>query len=343
MKLIHDASLLPYNTFGVDARAKFLVEIKHEDYYTAGIVAAKEHGLPILIVGSGSNMLFVSNYIRQALIVVRTQGMDIITREPEFTLVQAAAGHNWREFALWTVESGLGGLENLAHIPGTVGAAPVQNVGAYGVEAKDTIWEVEAIDMNTLETRIFRNEECAFGYRNSVFKNRFKGKYLVKNVVFKLDNPGYHRINDSYGNIREQLDRMGITRPLITDVAAAVTAIRRDKLPDPAEIGSAGSFFKNPVVDSSLYEQLAARHAKVPHYPLENGQVKIPAGWLIEQAGWKGFREGDAGVYPKQALILVNYGKATGRQIHDLCRKIQDDVLDKFGIGISPEVNIIEG
>ena len=244
------------------------------------------------------------------------------------------------EFILWTLMQDYGGLENLSLIPGNVGTAPIQNIGAYGVEAKDTIVEVQALALETGDERVFTNEECQFGYRESIFKNELKGQYVLVAVTFKLSKRN-HQLKTGYGAIQQELEAEGIDNPTIQDVSNAVIRIRESKLPDPAQIGNSGSFFKNPVVTKEEFEQIVAAHPTIVNYPTENG-VKLAAGWLIEQAGWKGKRFGDAGVHEKQALVLVNYGNATGKEIYDLSENIIQDIKSKFNVTLEREVNMIK-
>ncbi|HYD92721.1 MAG TPA: UDP-N-acetylmuramate dehydrogenase, partial [Flavobacterium sp.] len=254
--------------------------------------------------------------------------------------VKAMAGENWHEFVLYCINQNYGGLENLSLIPGNVGTTPIQNIGAYGIEIKDTFVSCEAMEIATQQIRTFTKEECEFAYRESIFKGKLKNKYIITSVTFRLTKRN-HKINTSYGDIAAELTKNGITVPTIKDVSDAVTAIRRSKLPDPKELGNSGSFFKNPIITIEEFEKAYLLHPQMPHYTLSDSHVKVPAGWLIEQSGFKGKRFGDAGVHAKQALVLVNYGNATGQELLNLSRNIQQTVFKNFGINIEAEVNII--
>lgn len=333
----HQLSLLPYNTFGLDARAEYFAECRSED----DIRTALKSGIrPVYVLGGGSNILFIRAVVSGLLIKNSIEGISILESNDGEALVEAGGGENWHRFVLWCIEHGLGGVENLSLIPGTVGAAPVQNIGAYGVELKDVFDSLEAVDLETGETRHFDKATCRFGYRDSIFKQEAKGRYCITRVRFRLTRH-QHKINISYGDIRNTLALMGQTdEPGIADVSEAVVRIRSSKLPDPAQIGNCGSFFKNPEIPAGQYENLRSAYPDMPHYPLPGGLVKVPAGWLIEQCGWKGKRVGNTGSYEKQALVLVNYGGATGEEVYALALAIIDSVKSKFGISLDPEVNI---
>ncbi len=329
----HNVSLKNYNTFGIDVVAKRFVEITNEKDL---IEVLKEHK-DIFVIGGGSNMLLTKD-IEKVVIHMNTQG---ITKEflPDGTcLVTAQAGQNWHEFVRWTIHQNLGGLENLSLIPGNVGAAPIQNIGAYGVEAKDYVESVVAVDVNTLEERVFTKEECQFGYRESIFKKKYKGKYIITCVTFKL-MASNHKINTSYGAIANELK--DLENSTIKDVSDAVIRIRQQKLPDPKEIGNSGSFFKNPVVSKVIFDEILEKYSDAPHYKISKNLIKIPAAWLIEQCGFKGKRFGNTGTYKNQALVLVNYGEATGKEIFEFAQKIQNTVQETFGILLEMEVNVI--
>ena len=332
-------SLKLYNTFGVDAKADFFVQVDDFSDLKKALVFRREKQLPILFLGGGSNMLFVNDFKGLAL-KLNLKGIEIVDEDDDFVWVKAQGSENWHQFILWTLMQDYGGLENLSLIPGNVGTAPIQNIGAYGVEAKDTIVEVQALALETGDERVFTNEECQFGYRESVFKNELKGQYVLVAVTFKLSKRN-HQLKTGYGAIQQELEMVGIDNPTIQDVSNAVIRIRESKLPDPAQIGNSGSFFKNPVVSKEEFEQIVAAHPTIVNYPTENG-VKLAAGWLIEQAGWKGKRFGDAGVHEKQALVLVNYGNATGKEIYNLSENIIQDVKSKFNITLEREVNMIK-
>ena len=332
-------SLRAFNTFGIEAAASQFVEISSVEEYIS-IRKSGDYGhLPHLFLGGGSNVLLTKN--QEALVVkISIPGISILKENADFVWVKGGAGVVWDEFVQYTVDQGWSGLENLSLIPGTVGAAPMQNIGAYGVEIKDTFDSLEALNLKTLEIEVFDAKACAFGYRESFFKREGKGQYLISSVTFKLSKKP--SVKTSYGAIQEVLETKGITQPSIRDVADAVIEIRKSKLPDPKEIGNSGSFFKNPTVSASEAARLISENPAIPHYPVEgSSDVKFPAGWFIEKAGWKGFRQGDAGVHTKQALVLVNYGEATGAEILALSEEIKKSILDTFGVVLETEVNIL--
>ena len=291
----------------------------------------------IFLLGGGSNILLI-NDVEKLVIHLNTKGIIVNDFDADTVLITAEAGENWHELVLWCVSQNYGGLENLALIPGNVGTSPIQNIGAYGVEIKDVFKQLEAIDIDTGKTKIFTNADCNFGYRNSVFKNELKGKYIITNVTFKLTKKN-HKINISYGAIKDLL--LNKENPSIKEIADAVIAIRQSKLPDPKKIGNSGSFFKNPVITSNLFKELTKKYPEIPHYVISENEIKIPAGWLIEQCGFKGKRFGDAGVHEKQALVLVNYNNASGKDIYGLAQKIQQKVMKIFKIALEIEVNVI--
>lgn len=292
----------------------------------------------VKILGGGSNILMI-NDLSELVIKIAIPGIRLERTFQHAVYISAGAGVNWHDLVLYAIQNNWGGLENLSLIPGTVGAAPIQNIGAYGVELKDIFHKLEAVEVETGTVRIFRKKDCRFGYRNSIFKNERKGQYVITRVWFKLSKPP-HVIHDSYGAIRTVLTERGIPQPTIKDISDAVIDIRRSKLPNPAEIGNAGSFFKNPVVDQTVFKAIQDHYPGLPHYPQSDGRVKLPAGWLIEQCGWKGKRVGDAGVHARQALVLVNHGNATGTEIFQLAQKIQASVRQKFKIILEMEVNV---
>jgi UDP-N-acetylmuramate dehydrogenase len=332
-------SLRAYNTFGIEAQASQFVEISSVEQYVALRKSGEYAHLNHFFLGGGSNVLLTKN--QDALVVkISIPGISIVQEDVDFVWVKAGAGVVWDEFVQYTVNQGWSGLENLSLIPGTVGAAPMQNIGAYGAEIKDTFESLEALNLATLAIDIFDAKACAFGYRESFFKRAGKGQYLISSVTFKLAKKP--SVKTSYGAIQEVLATKGITQPSIRDVADAVIEIRKSKLPDPKEIGNSGSFFKNPTVSASEASRLVAEYPGIPHYPVEGStDVKFPAGWFIEKAGWKGFRRGDAGVHAKQALVLVNYGNATGGEILALSEEIKKSILDTFGVVLETEVNIL--
>lgn len=336
MIIRRNISLKKYNSFGLDYKARYLVEARTEKEAASLFDGKIRLTGPILIMGGGSNLLFTHDYCG-TIIVPGFKGIKCEKKPDDFIVISAGAGVLWDRLVEWSVSKGYSGLENLSLIPGLVGAAPVQNIGAYGVEARDTIVRVKTISTHDGSIRFFANDECEFGYRNSIFKNREKGNYLVTRVYFRLKtNP----IPDlAYGALKDEVMKLG--EPSLKNVRQAVINIRRSKLPDPAKIGNAGSFFKNPVVESKVAENLRNRFTGLPCYTDSTGSVKLAAGWMIEQCGWKGKRINDAGVHEKQALVLVNYGRATGKDLLDISEKIKLSVYEKFGIQLEREVEII--
>jgi UDP-N-acetylmuramate dehydrogenase len=336
MEIQKNVSLLPYNCFHIDVNAAEFISVKSVDKLEE--ILSRPGKEPQLILGGGSNILLTKN-LDGLVLKIDFSGIDEVREEPSHIYVRAGAGENWHEFVQYAIKRNWGGLENLSLIPGNVGAAPIQNIGAYGVELKDVFFELEAYDKKEKKVYAFGVNDCRFGYRDSIFKSAEKGRYIILNVTFLLNKIPV--LKTSYGAIREELKRMGIQSPTIQDISQAVIKIRRSKLPDPAEIGNAGSFFKNPVVDHASFLSLSKKYPDMPAYPHEDKSVKLAAGWLIEQCGWKGYRKGDAGVHVNQALVLVNYGKATGKEILDLSEKITASVLKKFGVHLEKEVNIV--
>ncbi|MBA1272753.1 UDP-N-acetylmuramate dehydrogenase [Stutzerimonas azotifigens] len=330
-------SLRPYNTFGLDVRARWYAEAgSHEDVPRIR-AAARELGMPLWILGGGSNLLLTSD-VQAVVVRMVNRGIGVVADHGDQVILEAQAGEPWHPLVLRSLELGLVGLENLSLIPGTVGAAPVQNIGAYGVEFKDVMHSLTAVNLHSGEVYEFSVEQCAFDYRDSLFK-REPGRWLILSVRFALERKG--RLHLDYGPIRQKLAEQGVTQPTAIDVSRAVCAIRSEKLPDPRELGNAGSFFKNPLVASSLAATLRERYPDLVAYPQPDGRVKLAAGWLIERAGWKGFRDGDAGVHSLQALVLVNYGNATGGQLLGLARRIQADILERFGVELEIEPNLL--
>lgn len=331
-----NVSLQPYNTFGIKARAK---EFAHVDNLTQlrSIVDAQKD---LFVLSGGSNILLTRD-IEKPVVHIQLKGIEEVS-EPNANrvLVRAQAGENWHEFVLWCIKHDFGGLENLSLIPGQVGTSPMQNIGAYGVEIKDVFHELEALDIESGEIVTFSGQDCHFGYRESVFKNELKGKFIILNVTFSLTR-SKHNLVTNYGAIRSELEERGIENPGIEDISNVVIAIRQSKLPDPSELGNSGSFFKNPVIPKEQLENLQENHPDIPFYPVDPSSVKVPAGWLVEQADFKGKRFGDAGVHAKQALVLVNHGEATGKEILDLSKRIQAEVLKLYGIELHTEVNIV--
>lgn len=338
MQILQNFSLKNYNTFGIDVKADRFVSVTTVEELRS--ILRRSYAAELFILGGGSNMLLTRN-IHKTVVHIGLKGKRIISEDEKEVIVEGAAGENWHEFVLWTLEQNFGGLENLSLIPGNVGTSPIQNIGAYGVELKDSFVSCEAMNVQTLEVVQFNLIDCEFGYRNSVFKNQLKNQYIITSVQFKLTKKD-HQISPDYGAIKEELQRVGISEPGIKDISDAVIRIRQSKLPDPLKIGNSGSFFKNPVISKMTFDKIQEKHPELPSYPVSEEQVKVPAGWLIDQSGLKGYRDGDAGVHSKQALVLVNYGTATGEQILELAEKVQKTVYEKFGIELEPEVNIIE-
>lgn len=325
------------NTFGIDVKCSQFARFSSKEELIE-ILNQRDKSLPFMILGGGSNLLFTKDF--EGLILKNEiLGVEFKQLDDEFTIVTSGAGEQWHSLVLKTIEKNLGGLENLSLIPGNVGASPMQNIGAYGKEIKDSFYSLEALNISSGEIQTFTNEECKFGYRQSVFKHELKNQYIILQVSFKLSsNP---IINTTYGAIEIQLSEQGISNPTIKDVSDAVIRIRQSKLPDPKQIGNAGSFFKNPVVDIEWVSELQKNHPDIPNYPAGEGKAKLAAGWLIEQAGWKGKTINNYGVHQKQALVLVNYGGATGNEIYDLSTAILEDIKDKFGVELEREVNIL--
>lgn len=336
MKLEENYNLQALNTFGIAANARYFAEAHTEADLSEAFQLQIQ---PMLILGGGSNLLLTQDF--EGLVIKNAiTGKTIIEETDTQAMVRVGAGENWHQFVLWCLDQDLGGVENLSLIPGTVGAAPIQNIGAYGVELKDVFHHLEAMEVATGNMHTFSHAECRFGYRDSVFKNELKGKYCITQVYLKLTKRA-HQLNTSYGAIRDTLAARGVTEPTIRDISNAVIAIRSSKLPDPAKIGNSGSFFKNPEIPAGQFAELQQRFPHIISFPGSNGKIKVPAGWLIEQCGWRGTRRGDAGCYDKQALVLVNYGNASGEDIWRLAQDIVASVQDTFGITLTPEVNII--
>ncbi len=338
LNILQNISLKSLNTFGIDVNAKQFIEITSLDDLKQLLRTEKD----FFILSGGSNLLLTKD-IDRLVVHLNTRGIEIIpqsTQDQNDIYIKVQAGENWQEFVLWCIDHNYGGIENLSLIPGNVGTTPIQNIGAYGVEIKDVIYEVEALKIDSNTTKVFSNTDCEFGYRNSIFKNKLKGSYIITSVTFRLTKEN-HKLNSSYGAIQSELEKNNIKNPSIKNISDVVIAIRHSKLPDPKEIGNSGSFFKNPVISIVDFEKLQKRYPETPHYNVSKNQVKIPAGWLVEQCGFKGKRFDDAGVHKNQALVLVNYGNATGKEIWQLAQKIQKSVVDRFDIALEAEVNII--
>lgn len=337
MEIQNNFSLKNYNTFGIEASAKQFVAVHNVSELKA--VLEQNKSKKKFILGGGSNMLLTKD-IDALVIHIDLKGIKVIKETNDFVWVESQAGENWHEFVIWTIEQNFGGLENMSLIPGNVGTTPVQNIGAYGTEIKDTFDSCEAMTIENQEMKTFTNPDCHFGYRESAFKNHAKDKYIITSVVFKLTKRN-HTINTSYGDITGELAKKNITNPSLKDVSNAVIAIRKSKLPDPKELGNSGSFFKNPILLKTDFEKIHQKFPEMKYYEVSETEVKVPAGWLIEQAGFKGKRFGDAGIHKNQALVLVNYGSATGQEILDVSMDIQSTIFKTFGIHIEAEVNVI--
>lgn len=337
LEIQNNFSLKNYNTFGIDAKAKQFVAVHSVDELKTVLEQNKFE--PKFILGGGSNMLLTKD-IEALVIHVDLKGKKILSENEDFALVESKAGENWHDFVLWTIDQNFGGLENMSLIPGNVGTTPVQNIGAYGTEIKDTFISCEALSIKDQETKTFTKEECHFGYRESIFKNEAKDRYVITSVVFKLTKRS-HKINTSYGDITNELAKNNISSPTLKEVSNAVIAIRQSKLPDPKELGNSGSFFKNPILLKSDFEKIHQQFPEMKYYDISETEVKVPAGWLIEQAGFKGKRFGNAGIHKNQALVLVNYGNATGKEILAISKNIQETIFNTFSITIEAEVNIL--
>ena len=334
LEILHHHSLQSLNTFGFSYYAETCVYI--HSLNDLEVCIQQFAGKDKWVLGGGSNVVITQN-IKPVLLINRIQGHSIISENDAEVVVEFGGGESWHQTVMFAVEKGWGGLENLSLIPGTVGAAPIQNIGAYGAELKDTFVQLLAIDLESGEPKIFKHDDCKFGYRESIFKHKAKGKYFIVSVQFRLSKLPV--IKTQYGDIQQTLIDWGITNPGVADVSRAVIHIRQSKLPDPAKIGNSGSFFKNPVIDKSLFDALSSQYPTIKSFDAGPGKVKVPAGWLIETAGWKGYRNQNYGVHEKQALVLVNYGGATGEEIIQLAHEIQADVLHKFQIPLEMEVN----
>lgn len=337
MQIQNNISLKPFNTFGIDAKAKHFVSVNNLNDLKH--ILSLENQPNKLILGGGSNMLLTQDF--DGLVIrINLKGIKIISENEDTVIVQANAGENWHEFVLWCINNDFGGIENLSLIPGNVGTAPIQNIGAYGVELKDVFESCEAMEISTKNIKSFSKTDCNFGYRNSVFKQEAKGKFIITSVNFKLSKK-HHKLNINYGAIASQLKIMNVSNPTIQDISKAIISIRESKLPNPKEIGNSGSFFKNPVISKTHFNSILLNFNDAPSYPVSENEVKVPAGWLIEKAGFKGKRFGDYGIHKNQALVLVNYGNAQGADILKLSKLIQKTIKRIFGISIEAEVNIL--
>ena len=336
MQIQENISLRSYNTFGIDVKARYFSRFNNSDELEE--LTANNSRLPTLILGGGSNILFTKDF--DGLILKNEiKGIAELHEDSEYVYVKAGAGENWHQFVLHCIQRNWAGVENLSLIPGNVGASPMQNIGAYGVEIDDVFWDLEAYHIQERKIVTFTRSDCEFGYRESVFKKKFKDQFVILNVTFQLRKKP--RFNTSYGAIEQELDRMGVKDLSIKAISDAVINIRSSKLPNPKELGNAGSFFKNPTIAAADFERLKSKFENIVGHTNADGSVKLAAAWLIEQCGWKGFRKGDAGCNARQALVLVNYGNATGKEIYQLSEEILQSVKEKFGITLEREVNII--
>ena len=338
MRISENVLLRSYNTFGIAAQARFFASFSNASELEELLKTPPQQGLAHMILGGGSNVLFTKNF-DGIILKNEIKGISVAGEDDDYIYVKAGAGETWHSFVMDCIKNNRAGLENLSLIPGNVGASPMQNIGAYGVEIKDCFHELEAYHLQDHTIVKFNNEDCHFGYRESVFKRQYKGQFGILSVTYRLSK--HPKLNTSYGAIEEELKQMGVQELTIQAISQAVINIRSSKLPDPAKIGNAGSFFKNPTVPAAKYEALKAAFPNIVAYPVAGGEFKLAAGWLIEQCGWKGFREGDAGVHARQALVLVNYGDASGNEIYHLSQQVLDSVAEKFGVSLEREVNII--
>ncbi|CAH0997299.1 UDP-N-acetylenolpyruvoylglucosamine reductase [Emticicia aquatica] len=333
-----NVQLKPFNTFGIEAKAKFFAEISSIEELQGILQDTDYQSVERLVLGGGSNLLLTKDF-DGLVIKMAIKGFEVVKENDENIWIKSGAGVVWHDLVMHCVNQNYAGMENLSLIPGTVGAAPMQNIGAYGIEIKEVFEELEALEIATGQTKIFDKQTCNFGYRESIFKHEAKGKFIILNVTFKLNKkPSFHI---EYGAIKDTLSEMQVNDLTIKAISDAVIHIRQSKLPNPAEIGNAGSFFKNPEISKEQFEALKAQFPSIPSYPVNENTIKVPAGWLIEQAGWKGQRFGNVGVHAKQALVLVNYGGGKGDEIKDLSKKIQASIDEKFGIRLSAEVNFV--
>lgn len=339
MEILRNISLKSYNTFGIDAGAAFFTELSDEKELPYLLNWIKKSNLPFYLLSGGSNVLFVDDF-PGIVIHINIKGIKKIDETDDHVFIQAMAGENWEDFVELCLKNNWGGIENLTLIPGNVGTSPMQNIGAYGVEIKDSFHELKAVELKTGEIKSFHREQCRFSYRDSYFKNDGRDKYLILSVCFRLTRKN-HVLNTTYGIINQELDQLGVKQPGLYDVANVIRSIRRSKLPDPAELGNAGSFFKNPLITQEQYNSLKSEYPEMPGFTDASGDVKTAAAWFIDKAGWKGYHEGDAGVHKRQALVLVNYGKATGNDILNLSEKIQKSVKEKFNVNLEREVNVV--
>ena len=338
MDIVQNISLKPFNSFGVNVDANYFSEINSIDDIQEALLFAKQKQLHYLVIGGGSNILFTRNF--EGLIIKNNlQSIELVGENDNFYFIKSAAGEVWHHLVLYCIEHNYAGIENLSLIPGSVGAAPLQNIGAYGVELKDVFYELEAYHIATHTIQKFKLKDCAFDYRESIFKTDLKNQFIILSITLQLKK--LPQFNIEYGAIKEELEKINCTTLTAKAISQAVINIRTSKLPNPKEIGNAGSFFKNPIISEELYKKLKKEFPSIPVYPAKNNQFKVAAGWLIEQCGWKGYRKDDYGCHAKQALVLVNYGDAKGQEIFDLSTTIMESVQQKFGILLEREVNIV--
>ncbi len=338
MSILQNMSLKPYNTFGIDAEAAYFSHINDICALQAILSDDSWHKVPKLILGEGSNILF-TNHFSGLVLLNQIKGIEVVEEDNQHIFLKVGAGVNWHDFVMYCVNNNYAGIENLSLIPGTVGAAPVQNIGAYGVELKDTLHCVHTLSIDSKTESVLYNKDCAFGYRDSIFKNTLKNKCVITHVTFRLNKqPTFHI---TYGAIQQTLKQMNIGDLTIKAVSDAVIHIRQAKLPNPKIIGNAGSFFQNPIIKTITFHHLQKHYPNIPFYIISENEIKISAAWLIEQIGFKGKQLGNAGVYDKQPLVLINYGNASGKEVYDLSEKIKASVLDKFNIILNTEVNIL--
>ena len=342
MKIKENHSLKYLNTFGVDVKALFFADVESEEQLLLLLTDKNFRNLPWLILGGGSNILFTADF-PGLVIKISIPGIEIVREDNESVLIRAGAGEIWHNLVLYCVERNLGGIENLSLIPGTVGAAPMQNIGAYGQEIKNVFESLEGYYIENADKKNFNNSQCSFGYRDSIFKRELKNKFIITSVTLRLSK--YPKLNLDYGTVREEIEKLSGSRRIdkitIKNVSDVICKIRQSKLPDPAQLGNAGSFFKNPEVAEEKFNDLQKRFPAITGYKSGNEKVKLAAGWLIEQCGWKGRRVGNTGAHAKQALVLLNYGGAAGKEILDLSEQIKKSVSDKFGIVLEEEINIV--
>jgi UDP-N-acetylmuramate dehydrogenase len=339
MHILPNFSLQNLNTFGLKVVARHYLPIRNEGELLAAFNSGKIDTSQFLVLGGGSNMLFLDEYYDGLVIHMLNKGIKVIHEDNTYALLRVCSGEDWHKLVLTSLDMGLSGLENLSLIPGQTGAAPMQNIGAYGVELKDVFHSLEALDLLTGQVVSFDAQACKFGYRSSTFKTEHKNRFIILSVDLMLSK--VPELNLDYGSLREELSKMGISNIRPKDVSEAVCRIRRSKLPDPASMGNAGSFFKNPLVSADAFDLLRSRFPDIVSYPETENSYKLAAGWLIEKAGWKGFRRGDAAIHDKQALVIVNHGKANGRQLFALAQEVQQSVEQVFGVVLDPEVNLI--